>query len=240
MKATYFAATAIAAVALSGTAHAAFTSTDGVFVEDLGIPGPEAGLIPTSSDTLTTNVVGGPPPPNVRDPYLGTGSAGIGVYHVLGGGVADPTFPSEGVFSFGSLFPEFELHWGSPDTGGGNDNLIKFYSGGATGTLVGSVTGGELLSSGSSVTTSVIRDDSGAITTGSISDLEGVGFAYVKFTPDDPFDTVVLTSIGAPAFEFSSAAAVPLPAAAWLFIGGLGAVGAAVRHGRKKRVEASA
>jgi hypothetical protein len=65
---------------------------------------------------------------------------------------------------------------------------------------------------------------------------QGLGFAYVGLNPDGLFDRVVLTDFQNEAFEYSSLeAAVPLPAAAWLMIGGLGAVGALGRYGRRRK-----
>lgn len=58
----------------------------------------------------------------------------------------------------------------------------------------------------------------------------GLGFVDVLFT--GLFDEVRLSSVGQDAFEFTNVSAVPLPAAGWLLVGGIGGLAAMKR--RKK------
>jgi len=110
---------------------------------------------------------------------------------------------------------------------GGNTNTIEFF---LDGNLVDTADGDDIIDSYG-------FDESGD----HVGAPPGKGFAYVALTPaGGKFDKVKLTANGSKAFKFSSAAAVPLPAAAWPMIGGLGALGAYGRRARKKGAAASA
>jgi hypothetical protein len=146
-----------------------------------------------------------------RSPYdTVAGLASTGKYHsVQGGGSA--------TYVFDDLQTGFSLLWGSPDS----YNTLTFFNGAdevIVGPLGTSVTGAEI----------------GA--RAPISPLGGK-FAFVTFG-DILFDKVVLTS-GSNAFEYglveSTPAPVPLPAAGWMLIAGLGALAAA---GRARRARA--
>lgn len=102
---------------------------------------------------------------------------------------------------------EFALLWGTPDS----YNTLSFY---LDGVEVGSVTGSQITSQAGYTNA-----------------------AYVRVTTDSLFDEVVFSS-GQNSFEYAiptvdgTLPAVPLPAAGWLMLGGLGALGA-VRKLRK-------
>jgi len=124
-----------------------------------------------------------------------------------------------------------QILWGSPDPAGAGSvpepnptdasrNFIQFFSeedGG--GDLIDTITAKEILDSTS--------PDFTAASAGS-------GYAWVKIALEDNevFKSITAFNSGNNALELDGAV-VPLPAAAWLMIGGLGAVGAYARRSRK-------
>ena len=131
--------------------------------------------------------------------------AATGKYHSVQGG-------GSMTYAFDGLQDGFTLLWGSPDT----YNALAFFEG---------ATQIDLGAFGMSLT----GDEVAAL--GQISPL-GQNFGVVSVS-GILFDRVVLSS-GSNAFEFglvsASPAPVPLPAAAWMLIAGLGALAAAGRR----------
>ena len=191
----------------------------------------DVGLLPTSVsgsenfDTVTNEGKGytgsnGLSPqstlPGRRDPYDDpddgifdkTGLGGEGKYIVLGSthGSNDTT---TAFFDISGGF--LDILWGSPDDGtlDAGENQVIFNTTSGTETVDGS----DIIGRGTSAL--------------------GEGEAYVRLTPEESFNSFELVQFkGGPAME-ASLKAVPLPAAAWLMIGGLGAVGAYARRSRK-------
>jgi hypothetical protein len=104
------------------------------------------------------------------------------------------------IFDFGSIFPVLEIVWGSPDT----YNYIDFFRSGG---LVGTIGGGD-----------GVRPPE--------SDLQ----AFLRIGVTDGFDAIRLRSENQNAFEFANLNAIPLPAAAWLMLAGIGGLGLVARR----------
>ena len=232
MKATYLAAAIAAAVGMSGTAHAAFDlSVAGTLGgQDLG-PMPTA--VNTSGDYNPT-LVGNVPPSGsltARTPYEGLSQENTAEYSAV---------QVDSYASFNQSGSFLQILWGSPDDEGNNNvfsnqgdvgpsrNYIQFYDapGGVEGggAVVDTVTAADLKSEGIFGTATFTSDaSSGAL-----------GYAWVKIaqTDGDTFESYTVFNEGGNAFEIDGAV-VPLPAAAWLMIGGLGAIGAYARRARK-------
>ena len=92
-------------------------------------------------------------------------------------------------FNFTSAENYFGLVWGSIDTGSGNENVLKFYSGpNGTGSVVDTVTGTELVATNSAI-------DINPYTTSFDSGYQGEsGTAYVNIYTSTPFESIVATS----------------------------------------------
>jgi len=123
-----------------------------------------------------------------------------------------------------------QILWGSPDTTGGSGggkagdesrNFIRFFSGGQE-TVVTA-----LDLQNASIKASIF-DEANFNPPASTA----TGWAWAKITIDGGFDSFQLVHENKAAFEYDGFA-VPLPAAAWLMIGGLSAVGAYARRSRK-------
>lgn len=122
--------------------------------------------------------------------------------------------------------PILRILWGSPDATGDEGtppgspdtsrNFIQFLDGG---TVFETVSAKDL-------------DDENVFSTAKFAPAAD-GFAYADIDPGQVFDQIRLVNSGPLAFEVDGLAAVPLPAAAWLMIGGLGAIGAYARRARK-------
>lgn len=119
--------------------------------------------------------------------------------------------PNPGVLKFSSAVSILYMLWGSPDT----YNSLTFGNGDI-------VTGGSVLTQHLGLGGTAQR-----------------GASYVRIVTDTPFTEVSFLSSGANAFEVSNIA-VPLPAAAPLFLGGMGLLGLVGRLRRRRRAEAAA
>ena len=118
--------------------------------------------------------------------------------------------PSPITLTFGSLQSTFSLLWGSIDS----YNKIEFFD--ANGGLVAASTGTDII------------DEFGLA--GSPSNFEQVALLRYDFDDVERFKSIVFTSTS-PAFEFGLApSAVPLPAAGWMLLTALGALGLAGRR----------
>ena len=212
---TLTAAAALAALAAAPASAATVT--------DLGlaaVPDGNVGFLPDSStgealSTITNSTAGYFDEASGRaDPYDGTSFDDTGRYIVLGSTKSSGT--TKAVFETAGTV--LRILWGTPDTGAlsSGENIINFYtSTDGTGTSFDGVTGQEIVTAASSAPSS------------------GAGSAYVSIDPGQAWGSFEMEHFeGSPAFE-ASIKAVPLPAAAWLMIGGLGAVGAYARRARK-------
>lgn len=103
---------------------------------------------------------------------------------------------SQAFYDFAELQTSFSVMWGSPDT----YNTIVFRKNNQT---EFSLNGGQL-----------------GLAQGQL----GKGFVNVLVT-DIEFDRVVFRNGGSDAFEYANVAPVPLPAAAWMLVAGLGGIG---------------
>ena len=230
MKATYFAAAAAVALAgMSGTAHAAFT------FEDLGRPGSDLVDFPAPdavSNTVNTGVFG--TSGTRKSPYQDALGAPLGTPPTPFGDTATYTAVQEDSSATYNLTGSFlEILWGSPDDLGLNSdplqsrNFIQFFN---SGSPLGTVTAADLKAARDDTNNSVAFDDASFSSDGPGG---ADGFAWVKISLDNgQFDSFTLFNDGPNAFEVDGVV-TPLPAAAWLMIGGLGAVGAYARRARK-------
>ena len=210
MKATYFAAAAAVALAgMSGTAHAAFISDNGALTSELA-----AGPLPDdTTGVFTANRVGSKldEAPKYRSPWENEVETVTSEesFHSLG------EDDNEAKAKYNISGSSLSFVWGSPDS----FNSVEFLD--SLGTVLDTVTGTD-------IPTSAIR----YFDTGNTALLQR-GYAYVTISDiggnDASYSAVQLKTTGN-SFEY---AAVPLPAAAWLMIGGLGAVSAYARRARK-------
>ena len=239
MKVTYLAAAIVAAVGVSGTAHAAFTITevgDGTPDTDL-VDLPGTFTTDAGSASFQTNSVNN----QYKSPYQNQGPGDTNNPNVDPNGASYFSVQKDSAATFNLSGSFLQLLWGSPDDRGGGSltiddktvsspdasrNFIRFFSdadGG--GAIVGTVTAAEL-------TTEGIFDEAEFAS----DQPDNGGWAWVRMTLDSDkyteFKSVQFVNAGSNAMEIDGAV-VPLPAAAWLMIGGLGAVGAYAWRSRK-------
>ena len=219
---TLTAAAALAAFAASPAAAAVFT--------DLGTPNTDLSNLPTpdvASGTVefrtgtVTNDYKSPYRDSDGNPLTGLDDAEYTSVQAD----SSATYNMRGSF--------LEILWGSPDDLGGGGlspdasrNFISFFSSsGGAGMPFETVTAADLKSApGSSLF------DEAAFASDTSNKAEG--FAWVRIALDESFESFTLVNDGSNAFEVDGVV-TPLPAAAWLMIGGLGAVGAYARRARK-------
>lgn len=276
MKATYFAATAIAALALSGTAHASVDfilgqGADGK-VYSIDVTDASASVFQDLSDFNTDpteadnspNALGFngssfrsdfPEDNNINTLYrndtaLFTYDTGSGnASGVAAGDVVGDVYHFIDRDGFYNTITGIN---GSPGTQGfTQSDRIDLGLGGPFGDLA--IRGDDLfVSYGNSFSIFDLTDLSLSPTTFALQRFAGLAFAHGDLygvtggqgATSELWSIDFLngtdTLVGNTGVALTDAATVPLPAAAWLMIGGLGAVGAAARHGRRKRVGASA
>ncbi len=198
------------ATLLAGTAGAATNIT-------LDDRGPLTGPVPvgpapvvTDPDPAAYGTFNGSVGGMYRSPYDGLPFSQATYFSV-----GSETTPSTAIFNIsGTRLP---FLWGSPDS----YNTMTFFSGAAgDGDAIASLTGTDVVNSGF-----VYTPDAGC------SSSAGCGYANLEIAIADGrrFESVQLSTTSA---AFEGAAAVPLPAAAWLFLSGLAGVGAWARRAK--------
>lgn len=232
---TLTAAAALAALA-SSPAYAVFSGDIG----DLGTPATDLIDLPSADEQSgdvrqeTSSNLTPPPSELFRSPYEDLSGLESSSYTALGADAGN----AFAVYNLGGSF--LNILWGSPDDTGGSTSIgdpfnspdgdsrqwIEFYSDpDAGGTLLDTVTAADLK-------TSALFDDTATFGTDGTAD----GFAWASFTniggSGETFQSIRLVHTSPQAFEVDGVV-TPLPAAAWLMIGGLGAVGAYARRARK-------
>nr|WP_319386759.1 VPLPA-CTERM sorting domain-containing protein [uncultured Roseibium sp.] len=179
---------------------------------------PDFGAFTYAADTMDAAVIT-PPPGSTsainKSPWSNTGLEDVNSYFAVG---PDPsTSPDPATLTFGFVRTTFELLWGSID----RYNVLEF-----------SLASGGTYSVDPSTVAAAVNALTGVASCGSgPSDNLGCT-ALVSFDAGqgDSFTSVSFGTTGAQAFEFATA--VPLPAAGWLLIGGIG--GLAAMRRRKK------